>query len=56
MKKSVGFRISAHQWYKFKAKCYEEGYKVGDVLTAMIKLFITNEEFRKTVIAEMSGD
>jgi len=42
--KSVGFRTPVSLWYKFKAKCYEEGYEISKVLSTMIRLFISDEK------------
>lgn len=53
--KSVGFRTPVSLWYKFKAKCYEEGYDVSKVLSSMIKLFVEDEEFRARVLQKLEG-
>lgn len=54
MVKSVGFRTPVSLWYKFKAKCYEEGYDISKILTTMIKLFLEDDEFRARVLNKLS--
>ena len=44
--KTVGFRAPIELWKKFKSMVYMEGLEIGDVMTAMVRLYISDEKFR----------
>jgi len=47
--KTVGFRAPIELWKKFKSIVYMEGLEIGDVMTAMVRLYISDEKFRAKI-------
>ena len=52
--KTVGARLPIGLWNKFKAEVYKNGYRINEVLQAMIRLFLEDPEFRAKVLDELN--
>jgi len=53
-RKLIGLRIDSSLWTRFKVTVYSLGLDMTTVLSKMLELFVTDEEFRRQV-AEKVG-
>ena len=57
--KPVGFKTDPNLWREFKARVYREGLEIGKVLTALVKLYLSDVEVhdkaKQLALEEMAG-